>query len=74
MGHITLLLMSNVRHDMIVIIFPERFPPPPCSISNIKYPQSGLERLGAILKCMVEWSRDNYVNPHSQVEYHLLDI
>ena len=27
----------------------------------------GLECLVAILKCMVEWSRDIYVNPHSQV-------
>ena len=26
----------------------------------------GLECLVAILKCMVEWSRDIYVNPHSQ--------
>jgi brefeldin A-inhibited guanine nucleotide-exchange protein len=26
----------------------------------------GLECLVAILKCMVEWSREVYVNPHSQ--------
>ena len=26
----------------------------------------GLECLVAILKCLVEWSRDIYVNPHSQ--------
>ena len=26
----------------------------------------GLECLVSILKCMVEWSKDLYVNPHSQ--------
>ena len=26
----------------------------------------GLECIVAVLKCMVEWSRDMYVNPHSQ--------
>jgi len=26
----------------------------------------GLECLVSVLKCMVEWSKDLYVNPHSQ--------
>ncbi len=26
----------------------------------------GLECLVSILKCMVEWSKDLYINPHSQ--------
>ena len=33
----------------------------------------GLECLVAILKCMVEWSRDIYVNPHSQVDIKQLN-
>ena len=34
----------------------------------------GLECLVAILKCMVEWSRDIYVNPHSQVSCTCLKL
>jgi len=26
----------------------------------------GLECLVSVLKCMVEWSKDLYINPHSQ--------
>ncbi len=33
----------------------------------------GLECLVSILKCMVEWSKDLYVNPHLQSNLGLFD-
>ena len=34
----------------------------------------GLECLVSVLKCMVEWSKDLYVNPHSQSNLGQCDL
>lgn len=37
-----------------------------CSHQELTLRKKGLECLVSILKCMVEWSKDQYVNPNSQ--------
>lgn len=57
------LKMSNI-HESIQIVFLMSSGATPNQEKTMRI--RGLECLVSILKCMVEWSKDLYINPHSQ--------